>query len=196
MKKITTLIIIILIIAAGVAVGIYQWKENQSENEKAISSPKPPSYKIYSNSKYGFSLEYPYDWYVIDKPGFDTVFFSSKEERPPMGGVSLGARIELNIVQNQEGLGLKEWIEKNRLQGLEGKVVKEEEITVADREALKITLAPRIGLVKEGPPIIVYLVADDYIIQINYTGRDAGLTSGYFGNLENFEHLLNTFKFD
>ncbi len=195
MKK-TILIIVILVIAVGATVGIYQWRESRSENKEIISSFNFSSYRVYFNSKYGFSLEYPKDWYVVDKPEFNTVFFSSKEEKLPMGGVPLGARIELNIIQNPEGLEPKECIEKNYLQNLKQEIIKEEKITIGGRKAIKVTVAPRTGPVKEGPPVIVCLAMNDYIIQINYTGRDTGLKSGYFGNLKNLEHFLSSFKFD
>ncbi len=197
MKKIIILIIIILI-AIGVGFGIYQWKKGQEENGGEVPPESKPKagFEIYENTKYGFSLEYPEDWYLVDMPEFGTVFFSSKEEEPPMGGVSLGVRIEMFMIENSENLSLEKWIEQGRSQGPEEEIMSEEEITVGGKKAVKVVVIPRPGPVEAGPPITVYLANDNYIIWINYTGRETGLKTDYFGNIENLEYFLTSFKFD
>lgn len=186
MKKIIIILIIIVIII-GIGLGIF-WLQ---KDKKPLSD-----FTVYSNADYGFSLEYPTNWYKVDNPEFSSVFFSSKEEEPPMGGVSLGARIEIFVMENSENLGLEEWIEESKAQeGPEEELMKKEEITVGGRKAIKEVIIPRQGPIEEGSPITVYLAKDDYIIQINYTGRDTGLETDYWGHLQEFQHLLDSFKF-
>lgn len=198
MKKVIILVVIILVVA-GAAVGIYLWKKGQEDGGGAIPpgpKPKPKAgFEIYANTKHGFSLEYPEDWYLVDNPEFNSVFFSSKEEEAPMGGVSLGARIEMFMIENSEGLSLEKWIEQSCSQEPEEEIMKEEEITVGGKKAVKVVVTPREGPVEAGPPITVYVAKNNYIIQINYTGRETGLETDYFGNIENFEHFLGSFSF-
>ena len=97
---------------------------------------------VYTNTKYGFSFEYPEKWYLEDNPEFGNVFLGSKEEEAPMGGVSLGARIEIFIMENTENLGLKEWISWMHSEGGteltgESAVVDRKEITVGGAKAIK-----------------------------------------------------------
>jgi len=160
-----------------------------------------PFIVVYINTEYGFSLECPADWYKVDNPEFGSVFFSSKEEEPPMGGVSLGARIEIFVIENSESLGLEEWIERNKTQGgpVE-EVLKRERITVGGQKAIKeVNTSIIVGALPEGVeignPTTVYMAKDNYIVQINYTGRDIGLEAGYWGHLHEFQCLLDSFKF-
>ena len=80
-------------------------------------------------------------------------------------------------------------------EGLPKEVLKKEEITVGGKKAIKeIATSLVVGAlpagIEEGNPISVYLIKDNYIIQINYTGREPD----YSGNLANVEHLLDSFK--
>lgn len=143
---------------------------------------------VYTNTEYGFSFEYPKAWYIEDNSEFGNIFLSSKEEEPPMGGVSLGARIEIFIMENTENLGLEEWISWMHSEGGieltgESAVVDRKEITVGGVKAIQEEYVT--------PSITVYLAKDDYIIQMNYTGREPDYTE----NLKNLEHLLGSFKF-
>lgn len=149
---------------------------------------RPSEYMVYTNTEYGFSFEYPEKWYLVDNPEFGTIFLSSKEEEPPMGGVSLGARIEIFIIENTENLSLEEWISWMQSEGGieltgESAVVDGKEITVGGVRAIKET-----GVAQS----TVYLAKNDYIIQINYTGRDPD----YYTEEGKLVHLLESFKFE
>lgn len=156
---------------------------------------KSSDYTIYTNTEYGFSFEYPKAWYIEDSSEFGNIFLSSKEEEAPMGGVSLGARIEIFIMENTENFNLDQWIRwmKGYEEGeLYGKMLETEEITVGGERAIKEKGVAPSGPVEQGPPITVYLAKDNYIIQMSYTGREPDYTE----NLKNLEHLLDSFKFE
>ena len=148
-----------------------------------------PFSTTYTNTKYGFSFEYPEKWYLEDNPEFGNVFLSSKEEEAPMGGVSLGVRIEIFIIENTENLGLEEWISWIHSEGGteltgESAVVDRKEITVGGVKAMQEEYVT--------PSITVYLAKDNYIIQINYTGRDPD----YYTEMRSFNNLLDSFEFN
>ena len=179
MKKIIFIAVLILL---SLIVAIYL------NEDKKVSE-----YTVYTNSEYGFNFEYPKSWYLEDNPEFGTIFLSSKEEEAPMSGVTSGVRIETFIIENAENLGLEEWIEWNKFQGgPEEELLESKEITVGDKEAIQETVAVTPGPVEQGNPTAVYLSDNGNIIQMNYTGREPD----YSQEIEIFQHLLGSFKFE
>ncbi|MFW6149836.1 MAG: hypothetical protein ACOC6D_08255, partial [Atribacterota bacterium] len=145
-----------------------------------------------TSSKHEFNFEYPRDWYLEDNPEFNSIFLSSKQEEPPMGGVSLGARIEIFVSENDQDLKLEDWVEWHKSQsGQEKEVLETKQITVGDKQAIKETVAAPEGVVTQGNPATVYCATNGEIIQMNYTGREPD----YSENIEVFQHLLNSFNF-
>lgn len=161
-----------------------KWKINE-----IICAPFPVTY---SNNKYDFSFEYPENWFLEDSPEFGTIFLSNKNEEAPMGGVSLGVRVEIFIIKNNDNLGLEEWVEWNKSQGgPEEELIRSKEINLGDKKAIKEVIAAQPGPVEQGNPIIVYMTDGNSVIQINYTGREPD----YSQELLNFENLLESFSF-
>lgn len=182
MRKII-LFITILLLTSLVLVGAGCFEKPEPEPEV--------SFLTYSNTKHGFSLEYPENWHKTGGPDSDMIAFSSKKEEINGGGPPLGTRIELVVLENYENLVLEDWIEEMRSQGDWGDLIKREEITVGGRMAIKEKYAAPTGLVEQGPPILVFLLKDNYIIRFKYLGREPD----YSEDLEVFEHLLESFKF-
>ncbi|MBU0649012.1 hypothetical protein KJ969_02840 [Patescibacteria group bacterium] len=164
--------------------------DNGAGNNEIVQ-PSSSDYKVYANDLYGFNLEYPANWYLLGEADSTAIFFSSKDEEPPMGGVSLGARIEMFVLANDEGLTLDEWIEWSASEGPEKNIMQTEEITIAGVDAVKETHDPVPGPVEAGPAISVYFPLNSKIIRINYTGREPE----YFNQLSNLNHLLETIQF-
>lgn len=150
------------------------------------------SFLNYSNTRYGFSLEYPPKWFRFGEPESDIVHFSTVNKDPPMGGPPLGARVEIMVLENIKGLSLEEWLNWMNSEGPEKEIENEEEITVGGKKAIKEVVASLPGPVEAGSTINVYLAKGQYIIQINYLGREPD----YSENLENFDHLLESFVFN
>ena len=179
MKKITFFIPLFLLVLVLIGAGC---------GENGISS-----YSIYTSEEHQFSFEYPSSWYLEDNPEFSTIFLSNKEEEPPMGGVSLGARIEIFISENTQELSLQEWIEWHKSQsGSEKEALETKQITVGNQQAIRETVAVPEGAIAQGDPVTVYFSIDGDMVQMNYTGREPD----YSENIEVFQHLLNSFKFE
>lgn len=193
MKKIVTFLIIVLIII-GAGFGIYQWQKGEKggKDEKYSEGSEETAFATYSNSKYGFSLEYPADWYFTGGPESETIEFRNLKEESGEGGLPLGANIGIYISENYENFSLDEWIDLMMTEGPGLTLRDRGEITVGKERAIKLEFMPILIDSDEGLPISVYLAKNNYIIQINYIGREPD----YSGNLVNFEHLLNSFKFE
>ncbi len=181
MKKIPFLFLIFLLVLILIAAGCREDKGKTFE------------YQTYTSSKHGFSFEYPQSWHLEDNPEFNSIFLGNKQEEPPMGGVSLGARIEIFISENAEDLELEQWIEWHKPQsGQEQEVLETKQITVGNKQAIRETVTVPQGPVTQGNPVTVYFSTDGNVIQMNYTGREPN----YSQNIEIFQHLLNSFKFE
>jgi len=179
MKKITFFIPLFLLILILVGAGC---------GEDGISS-----YSIYTSDEHKFSFEYPSSWYLEDNPEFGTIFLSNKEEEPPSGGVSLGVRIEIFVIENPENRELEQWINWHKSQpGLEEEILETKQVELSGKKAIQeITAAPK-GLVAQGNPITVYSSTNENIVQINYTGREPDFSE----QKQVFEHVLTSFKFE
>ncbi len=187
MKKtyLVGVIILLIIILFGIILIVGQKQENgDSENE----------YIIYQNTKYGFSLEYPRAWHSFGaEPDSSIIRFSDTFEDSGDGGVPMGAVIDIYILENYENLSLEDWIEQSLEYGPEREILREDIFSGNYANFIQKTFAPFPGPIEAGSVITAYtsLAGDDYIVQINYLGREPNYTA----SLKYFERLLKTANF-
>ena len=183
------ILIFIFFLALGITFYIWSKLDKIPEFSENKNKESESSFNFYSSKKYGFSLEYPENWFKT--ADFEQMLaLSSKQENMGGGGVPAGVRIELVVLKNYDNLCLEDFAEKIRIQGNFGQLEKLNEIEVGKTKAIKEKYLPLEGLVETGPPILVYLKKDDYIIRFKYMGREPDYTE----NLEVFERVLKSFK--
>ena len=190
MKKIIIVVVIIFLVILGL---FYIFVFNQSKEDKTQEE-----YLKYENTKYNFSIEYPKAWYSSGmEEDSSVIFFRDTKEESGDGGVPLGVTMDIIILENEEGLGLEEWIDQSLLQGPAQEVLEEGTLNFGDIRFFKKTFAPfaefeEIDSTEAGSVIVAYTTLDNekYIVQISYLGREPNYTT----KIKHFEHLLKSFK--
>jgi len=166
----------------------------------------------YYNNEYGYSLNFPDDWFIgylgDSKESARVVWFVSDESDIELkdGGAPLGAKVEV-IVHDVAELSemdssfpeigkAQDWLNWQRLGSgeLVGElaVYDDEEIAVADSAAIKTTagdsMFPNAGPVIE---VVVYNSKADLVYSIKYLGQEPA----YSENLGEFDEILANFNF-
>ena len=178
MKKLFVLVIISALVAYGFwALFIQKWRGN--DNLK------------YINTKHSYSFQYSPDWNLMGDPQDDVVMLYNTDTPPGDGGVPAGVKVDIMFLENYDDLSLEDWIEQMSQGESEQEVFTEENTTVDGIEAIRRTFSPTFVELGEGAPTSIYFMKENYIIMINYLGRepDYNLQRG------NFEMMLATFNF-
>jgi len=111
-KKSIIGIVIIVVILVILPIGWYYWQNNsgnQGIDDLANYIPTDPNFSVYQNNKFGYSVDYPKDWFLgffgESKPQAQVVFFVTDKGdlQATDGGPPLGAKVEI-IVQDLKEL--------------------------------------------------------------------------------------------
>jgi hypothetical protein len=180
MKKNIRIFIIVIIVALIAFLAWFAFSREWQGND----------YLNYVNTKHQFSFQYPPDWHMSGNAESDIIQIYSIEQELADGGLPLGVRAEIIILENYEKMELDEWVNWiNKKQEGESKVATHEKIKIGGISAIRESYLPTFD--NEGPPISVYLAQEDNIILINYLGGEPDYTE----NMKELERLLQSWSF-
>ena len=146
----------------------------------------------YTNTKYDYSFQYSPNWNLMGDSQSDVIMLYNTETPPGDGGVPVGIKVDVMILDNYENLNLEAWVGQLSQEGFNQEVLTEENITVDGIKAIRRTTSPVFVELDEGAPISVYFMKENNIIMINYLGREPD----YSMEIGNFELILESFNFD
>ena len=146
----------------------------------------------YINTKHGYGFQYSSDWNLMGDSQSDVIMFYNTETPPGDGGVPVGIKVDVMVLENYENLSLEVWLEQLSQGGFEQEVLMKEDTTVDGIKAIRKTVSSTFIELNEGDPISVYFMKDNNIIVINYLGREPD----YSAQMGNFKLILDTFNFD
>lgn len=126
---------------------------NQTTNQKQEITK---DWKVYPNSKFGYSIKYPQDWYLVDEENSEKVIFSTTQNgQKPTDSIKDWAKVQIQIFENHEKISLKDWLSKNQeSENFDEK--NSQEISIAGQKGFRVS---PIGDAMEG-----YFLAKDEII--------------------------------
>ncbi len=174
MKKFWIIIIVVVVAIVGYTLTT-KWRGNDNRD--------------YSNTKYGYSLQYPAEWNMRGSAQSDILQFFTSENPPGDGGLPDGIKMEVMILENYDNLDLDAWVEQMTSGGMGGDEMQKEEVQVGGIKAIRVTSEPMFE--KEGPPIGIYMERENRILFLQYMGSEPD----YSDNMGGFETVLQSFSF-
>jgi hypothetical protein len=85
----------------------------QATEPSPTSSATAGTILTYTHPVYGYSFQYPSDWFVHSSQGMTIVTSWDTTKAPGIGGpIGDGFKIDISVIENTEGLTLDDWIEK------------------------------------------------------------------------------------
>lgn len=124
--------------------------------------------KEYTSTKYGFSLQYPSNWYAstADTQASSIIFASNQES---LEGTPTGYKASVDF-QDNDGKTLKAWVDAYKVSS--GETAEPTQITVSNTPAYQQKLA------KNGAAIATYVPLTDKIMVITYTAPTDKFSAG------------------
>ncbi|MBI4086873.1 hypothetical protein HY416_02740 [Candidatus Kaiserbacteria bacterium] len=119
-----------------------------------MRQPKPitgesgtPGWNIYENKRYGFTVEYPSDWFIrtSSEPSFDRVIFSNIRKPSETSEESLQNEsvfvIDIQRDANPQVLDIEEWYREFSTRGFSSEPDSEVRTTVGGRPAMRMEIS-------------------------------------------------------
>jgi len=196
-----------LLVAAGLVFGGYKLAQirqvqlQPTPTPVVVPTPTPEptaDWKIYTNTKYGYSIKYPSEWTVEAMVGIPVETF----EEPVISGppnADIQGQMFIEVRLKDERNTPKEAFEKERSLGGILETITEETTTFAGYDAYKTTVRYKQEGYKYGVVTkAIYLIKDDYLHKIFYSewhrAKDIqSLDDWTIG--ATFDLMLSTFKF-
>ncbi|MFH1890375.1 MAG: thrombospondin type 3 repeat-containing protein [Candidatus Kuenenbacteria bacterium] len=142
-----------------------------------VGNVETANWQTYVNSKYGFEIKYPVDWYLYEE--INNIRVQPEKDIPGSIPGPSSEAFEVVIMENIDNLDLAEFVKQDWQKA--GAKYSQEEITISGINGLKVEQQEE----AIDPTPYVYLSVGDQVYKLKRN----------LGDLDNFNQILSTFKF-
>jgi len=179
----------VLILATGAWWYFFvQGKKSQQSKEifpKKTEVVSVENWQKYENTKYGFSLLYPDNWYADpENQEKSTIVYFSSEKPSDQETKIVGTKVEVAVYQKEAKITLEDWIAQNQ-QIIQKTADKSEDIEVGGISGKKLTYSSPIPLIN-----VLISPTKNYLISLSYFGQK----DDFEKNKDLFAKIIENFK--